>query len=248
MKKIALVTGASRGIGREAALRLAASGYGLVLTAYKNKTELDKTAKEARMLCADRPVYTALCDVSSPDAVQDLFDELSSLKMTEDISLLVNNAGISSFELIQDISDEQWHHVIDVNLTGAFYMCRGVVPYMIKRKSGRIINISSYWGEAGSSMESAYCASKGGLNAFTLSLAKELEPSKITVCALSCEYIDTDMNAAFTKDEIAEILKTMPSGRVISPSEAAAMICLLADPSFPAEGRIYSMNELLKII
>ena len=250
MRNFALISGASRGIGRETAAELAAAGYDLILTALKNEDKLKETSAIAAA-ASGRPdfiSYEFICDAGSSSDVRKLFSNLKELGIASSIQLLVNNAGISSFNLIQDISDEEWHRVIDVNLSGVFYMCREAVPYMIRHQSGTIINVSSYWGTAGSAMESAYSASKGGLNAFTLSLAKELGPSNITVCALSCEYIDTEMNSGFTGEEVRDILRIMPSGKIITPENVAKMICILADADHKTEGRIYSMNEMLKLI
>ena len=248
MKKYALVTGASRGIGRETAIALAAAGYDLIITALKNEDKLKETAAaaEAASKRADFAAHEFICDAGSSADVRNLFSSLKALGIAQNICLLVNNAGISSFNLVQDISDDEWHRVIDVNLSGPFYMCRELVPYMIRKKSGCIINISSYWGRVGSSMESAYSAAKGGLDAFTLSLAKELKPSGITVCSLSCEFINTEMNAGFTDDEIRDVLRVMPSGKVISPREVAKMVCILTDTDHRTEGRVYCMNEMLK--
>ena len=250
MNNYALITGASRGIGRETAVALAAAGYDLVLTALKSEDRLRETAALAAAACgrANFVSHEFICDAGNSSEVRKLFSKLKELGIAPSLRLIVNNAGISSFNLIQDISDDEWHRVIDVNLSSAFYMCREAVPYMVRNQSGTIINISSYWGTAGSAMESAYSASKGGLNAFTLSLAKELAPSNITVCDLSCEYIDTEMNEGFTGEEVRDILRIMPSGKVITPENVAKMICILADADHNTEGRIYSMSEMLKLI
>ncbi len=241
MKKYAIITGASRGIGRAAAVRLAADGYNLVLTADKDMDGLKETAA---LLDSNCTALLYKCDVASSADVKKMFLDLAARHIPEQTELLVNNAGISHFDLVQDMTDDDWKRVMDVNIGGVFHMCREIVPYMVRAGRGNIINISSYWGIAGSSMESAYSASKGAVNAFTLSLAKELEPSSIRVNALCCEYINTGMNDGFTGEEINDVLEVMPSHRVIEPEEVADMISFIAGDKCTETGRLFGMDIL----
>ena len=251
MEKYALITGASSGIGRAIALAFAKEGRKLILTADKNKDGLLQTKelafKEYAKAFGDIPASyyeceTFICDAADPEAIDSLFDELDKEGLR--IECLVNNAGISCFELVQDMSTGTWQRIINTNLSSTFYMCRKAVPEMIRAKEGCIINISSYWGIAGSAAESAYCASKGGLNAFTLSLAKELKESNIRVNAIACEFVNTRMNAFLNTEEIGEVLKEMPSGRVIEPGEIADLAVRLARPQCTATGQILGMDKL----
>ncbi|MGI6072213.1 MAG: SDR family NAD(P)-dependent oxidoreductase [Lachnospiraceae bacterium] len=245
MKPFALITGASRGIGRSVAAALASDGCNLILTASGDEAGLADTARLCRKIRNDIRIVMRLCDVGDSRAVSGLYDSLNALGIPG-ADILVNNAGIGRFELVQDMTDEVWRRIIDVNLSGVFYMCRGALPYMLHNHNGCIINISSYWGISGAAMESAYSASKGGVNAFTLSLASELAFSGIRVNALACEYIDTGMNAGFTDEEIEQVLLTMPSRRVISPDEVGQMVGKLAGSDIT--GRILSMEEGLALI
>ena len=254
MERYTLITGASGGIGRAIALALAKEGRNLILIADKDKEGLyetlalvKKTYKEelGPCLCPYLHCLTYICDVSDEDMVDYLFEQLKKQNLR--VENLINNAGISHFDLVQDTDSAAWHRVLAVNLDGPFYMCKKVLPAMIHEKKGSIINISSYWGIEGSAMESAYCASKGGLNAFTLSLAKELKPSNIRVNAIACEFINTKMNAHLNKQEIEDALKSFPSGRVVEPEEVADMAAKLLAPESTVTGQILLMDDNLKL-
>lgn len=244
-----MITGASRGIGRAIALSLAKEGRNLILIADKDRTGLNETVALVKRTYLENfgsspasymHCRSFLCDVSDSDMVEYLFEQLEKEKCRIDV--LVNNAGISHFQLVQDMRDSDWHHVLAVNLNSVFYMSRAVIPDMIRSGGGSIINISSFWGICGSSMESAYCASKGGVNAFTLSLAKELAPSNIRVNALACEFLNTSMNEGFTEEEISDILKVMPSHRIIEPEEIGRLVAELAAPESTLTGQILGMD------
>lgn len=238
MKKVALVTGAGRGIGRSAAIAFARNGYDVALNTGHNADELEQTRKMAEkegVRC-----LTGLGDVSDP-----MFAEKWIATVYERfgaIDVLVNNAGISKIGLLQDMSPQEWDEVLRVNLTGAFHMCRSVIPGMVAAKHGRIINISSVWGVAGASCEVAYSASKGGLNIFTKALAKELAPSEIAVNALACGMIDTQMNSAFTEEEKAQLANEVPMGRFGTPDDVAKMVVLLANAPVYLTGQIIGFN------
>lgn len=238
MKKV-LITGASHGIGKAAALRFAEEGYQLFLNCMHSEEELRALEKKIRM------EYSVDClsfvgDISSSDFVRTMFGEIQ--KKFGGIDLLINNAGISHVGLLGDMSDEEWSRIMAVNLDAVFYCCREALPYMISRREGRIINISSVWGNAGASMEAAYSASKGGVNALTKALAKELAPSNIQVNALAFGTIDTRMNECFSKEERQALEEEIPMGRYGTVWEAAEAIYQLAVTPFYLTGQIITMD------
>lgn len=235
MSGYALVTGASRGIGRSVTERLAKEGYNLHITCLKNETQLRELGHEL----SERYgviVYPEVCDMGDHRAVERLFSGIASL------DVLVNNAGVSLFSLMTETSPEEWDMIIKTNLSSVFYTSRLAVPLMLKQGKGDIINISSVWGGQGSSMETAYSASKGGVNAFTKALARELAPAGIRVNALACGLMDTDMNRHFSKEEITDVLEEIPAGRMGQPCEAAeAVISILKGPAYMT-GQIINLD------
>ena len=235
--KTALITGASRGIGKAVALRLAREGFRLALCA-RNEAPLLETRKE--LLALGVPCLAVAADVSDPAACRRLFDEAGAAFGSVDI--LVNNAGISHIGLLQDMSDDQWDALIGANLSSVFYCCRLAIPSMVAAKSGRILNISSVWGSAGASCEAAYSASKGGVNALTRALAKELAPSGIQVNAVACGAIDTDMNRFLSKEDRTALTEEIPAGRLGTPEEAAETAWkLLSAPDY-LTGQIVTLD------
>ncbi|MCR5715738.1 MAG: SDR family NAD(P)-dependent oxidoreductase [Lachnospiraceae bacterium] len=235
MEKTALITGASRGIGKAIAGKLASEGYNLVLTCINSFMELQYYAKQLEI--AYHIHCTAVqCDAASWTEVKEL------TKVLPPLDVLVNNAGISQIGLLTDLSPEEWSRIIDTNLSSVFYTCRNIVPQMVANHSGRILNITSVWGEHGASMEVAYSASKGGINAFTKALAKELAPSGIAVNALSCGYIDTDMNRHFDDSEVEAVIAEIPADRIGTPNEVAQMAeCILKMPLYTT-GQIFTID------
>lgn len=219
-----LITGASRGIGRAVAIEFAKNKHNIIICAKSDLKGLQKT----RQIIENEGVscYIGLCDVTNEDSVKDFISD--SVKIIGQTDILINNAGISYIGLLQDMSFEDWNKVLSTNLTSAFLMSKYVIPEMLKKHSGHIINISSVWGNIGASMEVAYSASKGGINSFTKALAKELAPSNISVNAISPGFIDTDMNKVFEKDELDAIFEEIPMGRAGKPSEVAKLIYKIA--------------------
>lgn len=234
-RKTALITGASRGIGAACARAFAAAGYDLYLTCLQQINTLSSLKEE---LESRFPVRCRIfsCNCGDPDAVHSLFSGISSL------DVLVNNAGISYIGLIQDMSIEDWNHIMSTNLSSCFYTAKYAIPLMLSRKSGRIINISSVWGNCGASMEAAYSASKGGVNAFTRALAKELAPSNIQVNAAAFGLIDTDMNRCFSESELKDLTAEIPSDRMGTCAEAAALILQLASSPDYLTGQVITMD------
>ena len=234
MKRI-LITGASRGIGRAIAIAAAPQFDELILVCRHSKDALNSLKEE---LESHYPVccQTLLGDVSDPAFVAQLFQELPS------IDAVVNNAGISHIGLLSDMTVEQWQTVLNTNLSSIFYTSKYAIPLMLKKKAGRIINISSVWGNVGASMEVAYSAAKGGMNSFTRALAKELAPSNIQVNAIACGVIDTDMNRCFSEEERAMIIDEIPACRMGTPEEIANMVSFLLQAPAYLTGQVITVD------
>ncbi len=235
--KTALITGASRGIGKAIALRLAEEGFRCAICA-RNESLLLETRKE--ILAAKAPCLAVPADVSDSSQCAKLFKEIQTVFGSVD--LLVNNAGISHMGLLQDMDDAQWDSVISTNLSSVFYCCRLAIPSMIAKKSGRILNISSVWGTSGASLETAYSASKGGVNALTKALAKELAPSGIQVNALAYGAIDTAMNDFLSQQERLSLLEEIPAGRFGTAREAARTAWQILSSPLYLTGQVITLD------
>ena len=233
--RTALVTGASRGIGRAIAEALAREGYRLYLTCLHSEKELTNLSHHLSQTCHIE-CTPIIADMGSFQEVNRVFESIS------DLTLLVNNAGVSHIGLLHEMSVEEWQSVLDVNLNALFYTCRMAVPLMLKRHAGKIINISSVWGNTGASMEVAYSASKGGVNAFTKALAKELAPSNIQVNAIACGVIDTDMNRCFSPEELADLQAEIPSDRVGQSCEVAELLLSLLNAPSYLTGQVITLD------
>lgn len=237
-QKCALITGASRGIGRAAAITFAAAGYNLAITCSKDTEGLNETIKEIEYYPVN---YTAdIFDIGSYSDC-DIFIK-KVLERFGHIDVLVNNAGISHIGLLQDMTCDEWNRIISTNLTSVFNCCNLVLPFMLHNKKGSIINISSVWGNAGSSCEVAYSASKGGINAFTKALGKELAPSGIRVNAIACGAVDTAMNHCFSEEDIEALNSEIPAGRFASTKEVADLILDLAENHPYLTGQVITLD------
>lgn len=211
MKKV-LVTGGSRGIGEECVREFSLRGY-KVYFFYKT------SEKEAELISKETGATAIRCDVSNIE------DVINSKKIIgEDIDIIINNAGISQIKMFQDITDEDWDNVFNTNIKGIFNVTKTFIEGMIKNKYGRIINISSMWGETGASCEVHYSASKAAVIGFTKALAKELGPSGITVNCVSPGLIKTDMNNSLSNEDIKEIEEETPIGRIGDVKEVVSAI------------------------
>lgn len=234
-RQTALITGASRGIGLAAAECFAAAGYDLVLTCKKSIDSLRETAlrlhEENHVQC-----LAVQADAGREDDVIRLFRSIDAL------DVLVNNAGVAHIGLLTDMTARQWHRVMAVNLDSCFYTCRAAIPLMLKKHRGKIINVSSVWGTQGASMEVAYSASKGGMNAFTKALAKELAPSNIQVNAVACGVIDTAMNGSLSPEDRAALAAEIPADRLGLPEEAARLILQTAQAPEYMTGQIITID------
>ena len=233
--KTVLITGASRGIGMAIAKTYAAAGYHLILTCSKTLPQLQTLADR---LSSD---YGVSCkaleaDIGNYADVEKVFQQISSL------DVLVNNAGICHIGLLSDMSVEEWHRIMSVNLDALFYTSKLAIPLMLQKHAGKIINISSVWGNVGASMEVAYSASKGGVNTFTKALSKELAPSNIQVNAIACGVIDTDMNACISAEDMEALCGEIPANRMGKPEEVALLALQLADAPEYMTGQIITID------
>lgn len=237
--KTILITGASRGIGRACALRFAEPEHTLILLCKSATAALRETADIASSFGARCLTYQT--DISNSSGVLQLFNDLTNRGLLVDT--LINNAGISYTGLLQDMTDDDWHSVIETNLSSVFYCCRGVIPQMLKLGHGRIINISSMWGIKGASCEVAYSAAKGGVNAFTRALAKELAPSNIQVNAVSCGLIDTEMNSHLSDEDKKDFAECyIAANRPGTAEETAEFIFSLARSGSYLTGQVIGFD------
>lgn len=235
VRKKALVTGASRGIGKAIASMLAVLGYDIYMTCHKNGDLLNDLALELQGKYGVR-CYCYVFSVCDEEKIIEMFQDIPYL------DVLVNNAGISYIGLLTDMTYQEWLEVIDTNLNACFLTCRYAVPEMVRRHQGKIINISSVWGNVGASTEVAYSASKGGVNAFTRALAKELGPSNIQVNAIACGVIDTDMNRCFNNEEMQMLIQEIPSDRMGRPDEVAELVKFLCTDNEYLTGQIITLD------
>lgn len=236
--KTAIVTGASRGIGKAIANSLAKDGYNLILNCRKNSDLL----KEYAITLKNKygiSYSLVIGDISKPETSSEIAKAVTQFGSAD---VLVHSAGISKVAPILDLSENEWHQVIDTNLSSCFYLAKKITPYMLSQKSGKILFISSVWGEHGASCEVAYSASKGGVNSFTKALAKELAPSAISVNALACGMIDTDMNSEFSQEDINAIIDEIPAGKIATPQEVGEMAALILKAPSYLTGQIITFD------
>lgn len=239
MKQTALITGASRGIGAALAETFARAGYQLTLCCQHSEEKLMTLSKRLQEQY-HTTVLVRIGDVGDYAFVKTMVD--ATLEAFGAIDVLINNAGISYIGLLTDMSIEDWNRIVATNLTSVFSTCRCAVPSMVHNKRGRIINISSVWGNVGASCEVAYSACKGGINSFTRALGKELAPSQITVNAIACGVIDTDMNRCFSEEERADLIAEIPAERMGRPEEVAELAFSIASGHAYLNGQIITLD------
>jgi len=234
MIKTVFITGGSRGIGAEAVRLFSKNGYRVAFSYLNSESKALSLAKECGALAVK-------CDISKSDSVKDAVGHI--LGELGRIDVLINNAGVSEFSLFTDITDEMWDRMIGTNLSGAFYVTRALLPQMISRKSGVIINVSSMWGEVGASCEAHYSAAKAGLIGMTKSLAKEVGPSGIRVNCVTPGVIRTEMNAHLSDDDIEALKNDTPLGKIGEPSDIAnALLYLASDNASFITGQILGVS------
>ena len=219
MKKVVLVTGGSRGIGKAICEKFAAEGYSVAVN-------YEKSEEKAKAL-AEKIGGKAFCaDVSDYNAVSAMFDEIE--KEMGEVSVLINNAAISTFGLFQDCSDEEWERIFGVNVKGVFNCSKRAVGNMLKNQSGSIVNISSIWGVTGGSCECHYSATKAAVIGYTKAMAKELGPSGIRVNCVAPGAVDTEMNARFSKEDLEAVAEESALGYIGKPEEIAEAVFFAA--------------------
>ena len=237
-RKTVLVTGASRGIGKAIAIKFARKGYNVAISCIRNEDRLMQTKKEIENYQV--PCLAYMGDMGDMDCCKELFAKIK--KQFGGIDVLVNNAGVSYIGLLQDMSSEDWDKILHMNLTSVFNCYKLAIPYMVHQKQGKIINISSVWGVAGASCEAAYSATKGGINALTRALAKELGPSNIQVNAIACGAIDTEMNQWMEEDELIALVDEIPAGRLGKAEEVADLAYHLGYKESYLTGQIIGLD------
>ena len=237
MPKTIIVTGGSRGIGASIVTLLVKEGYNIVLNYNKSKEIANKMKKEFTEKGYNVEIFKA--DVSKREEVKKLVE--FTINKFGKIDVLINNAGITQTKLFTDITQQDWNNMINTNLNSVFYMSQEVIPYMIHEKEGLIINISSIWGMTGASCEVHYSAAKAGLDGMTKSLAKELGLSNIRVNSIAPGIIDTDMNKYLSKEELKEIEKEIPLGKIGSTLDIAKCVKWLIEDNYTT-GQIISIN------
>lgn len=234
-----LVTGGNRGIGAAIAERFATVGMKVAIHYLEAHEAANETAR--RCLAHGAEVLTVTADLRSKDQIMRMQEKLQKHGMVPDI--LVNNAGVAHYGMLADVTEEDWDYAMNINLKGMFLATQVFMQPMIAQKYGRIINVSSIWGMTGASCEVLYSTTKGGVNAFTKALAKELAPSSVTVNAVAPGPVDTAMMSGFTSEEKAAIAGDIPVGRFALPEEIASLVYFLALPeSGYITGQIISPN------
>ncbi len=225
MKKTAFVTGGAGGIGAAVVKKLCEDGFSVAVSYNSSEQRALSLCSELALSGAD--VFPVKCDVSDPVQVNKAVKSI--VEKTGGIDVLVNNAGVSLWGLFDTTTDEEWNRVTGINLTGTFNCCREVLGIMLRKKQGRIVNISSVWGQTGASCEAVYSASKAGVIGLTKALAKEYALSGITVNCVSPGVIDTGMMSRFSECEKKDICEDIPMGRMGTPEEVAFAVSFFAD-------------------
>ena len=237
--RIALVTGASGGIGAACAEALAKQGY--TVLAHAN-TGLDRAESlAARLRGQGCDVHAVQCDLADSADAARMCDEI--LRLYHRVDALILCAGIAHAGLLTDMTDDEWHRLMDTNVSGAFYLIRALAPGMVSRQSGAIVTISSMWGRVGASYEVAYSASKAALIGLTRALAKELGPSHVRVNCIAPGVIDTPMMAAYDDDTKAQLAGETPLGRLGTPLDVAqAAAFLVSDAASFITGQVLGVD------
>ena len=237
-KKTVLITGSSRGIGKAIAMKYAKKGYNIVINCKTNEELLLKVKKEIESFQTNCLAFVG--DVGDYETCELLFEQIK--KHFGSIDVLINNAGISYIGLLTDMKPNEWNQIIQNNLTSVFNCCHLAIPYMVHKQKGKIVNISSVWGISGASCEVAYSTTKGGMNAFTKALAKELAPSNIQVNAIACGAIDTEMNQFLSDEELLQLIDEIPANRLGRAEEVADLVYSITHKNQYLTGQIIQLD------
>ena len=237
-KKVILITGASRGIGRSLAYGLAQNRSNIVIVNY-NKSEEKALELKNDLLEKGIEIDIFKADVSKREEVKSMIEFV--INKYGRVDVLINNAGISFVKMFTDVTDEEWNNVINTNLYSVFAVSQEAIKEMVKNKSGVIINISSIFGVIGASCESIYSVTKAGIDALTKSLAKELSLSNIRVNSIAPGLIDTEMNNDLTTDDIKELLNEIPLARMGKPDELVSCVNMLIENEY-ITGQVIEIN------
>lgn len=224
MHKTVLITGASGGIGQAISKAFAHAGYRVVMHYFSGEKQARNLQQKLHEAGCD--AWTVQADLSDPKQIQQMFHQVDGV--CGEIDVLVNNAGCCLQKVLQDVSLKEWQHLFSVNVSGMFLCTQQLLPSMIARQNGRIINISSMWGITGASCETAYSATKAAVIGLTKSLAKEVGPSGITVNCVAPGLIQTDMNTTLDQDTLQALLQQTPLGRIGTPEDVANAVLFLS--------------------
>ena len=235
MKKTIIVTGVTGGIGSQIARKFILLGA-IVIGVYNKSESVAMQLKKE--FGANLHLYK--CDLSDFDCGEKLLLYIEEKGLQPD--LLINNAGISIIGLLQDLTKDFWNNIWNTNVTSAISLSKALIPLFLRNGHGKIINISSVWGERGASCEVAYSATKGAINSFTKALAKELAPSNIQVNALSCGIIDTKMNSHLSSEDISSIVEEIPAERMGTPQDVADAVLSLTYFNSYMTGQIITID------
>ena len=238
MRRIALITGGSRGIGAACVRRFARSGYAVVFLANRSISAAEALKAELRAEGLD--VDYRVCDVSNGAQVRDVIGGI--LRTYRRIDALVNCAGVAHIGLFTDMTEEEWDALFAVNVRSVFSVTKVVLPGMISRQTGAVVNVSSMWGEVGASCEVAYSATKAAIIGLTKALAKEAGPSGVRINCVTPGVIDTDMNAQLTDEDRAALADETPLGRIGDADEVAQTILFLC-----SEGASFITGQVLGV-
>ncbi len=238
-RKTVLITGSSRGIGKATARKFAEGNFNVIINCRNSSDKLKEFENELKKY--NDNILSFTCDVSKYEDVRKMIKEVNLY--FGGIDILINNAGIAYVGLFNEMKCNLWNDIIDINLKGVYNCTHLVLPYMINKKNGSVINISSVWGDRGASCEVIYSSTKGAVNSFTKALAKELGPCNIKVNAVACGVIDTEMNSFLSEEERNILIDEIPFTRFGRAEEVAELVYFLAsDNSSYLSGQVIALD------